>query len=42
VNFTNNFGAQAGYRSFDVLYKVKGDEGELTLKGFYFGGVARF
>ena len=42
VNFTNNFGAQVGYRSFDVLYKVKGDEGELTLKGFYFGGVARF
>ena len=42
VNFTNNVGAQVGYRSFDVLYKVKGDEGELTLKGFYFGGVARF
>jgi hypothetical protein len=42
VNFTDNFGAQAGYRSFDVLYKVKGDEGELNLKGLYFGGVARF
>ena len=42
VNFSDNFGAQAGYRSFDVFYKVKGDEGELTLKGLYFGGVARF
>jgi hypothetical protein len=42
VNFSENFGAQAGYRSFDVLYKVKGDEGELKLKGLYIGGVARF
>jgi hypothetical protein len=42
VNFTNNFGAQVGYRSFVVFYKVKGDEGDLSLKGFYFGGVARF
>jgi hypothetical protein len=42
VNFTDNFGAQVGYRSFDVLYKVKGDEGELNLKGLYIGGVARF
>jgi hypothetical protein len=42
VNFTNNVGAQVGYRSFDVFYKVKGDEGELNLKGPYFGGVVRF
>ncbi len=42
VNFTNNFGAQVGYRSLVVFYKVKGDEGELNLNGFYFGGVARF
>jgi hypothetical protein len=42
VNFTDNFGAQAGYRSFDVFYKVKGDEGDLNLKGLYFGGVVRF
>jgi hypothetical protein len=42
VNFTNNVGAQLGYRSFDVLYKVEGDEGELNLKGLYFGGVVRF
>jgi hypothetical protein len=42
VNFTNNVGAQVGYRSFDVFYKVEDDEGELTLKGPYFGGVVRF
>ncbi len=42
VNFTDHVGAQAGYRSFDVLYKVQGDEGELKLKGLYFGGVVRF
>ena len=42
VNFTNNFGAQLGYRSFDVFYKVKRDTGTLKLDGLYFGGVARF
>ena len=42
VNFTDNFGAQAGYRSFDVFYKIQDDEGELNLKGLYFGGVVRF
>jgi hypothetical protein len=42
VNFTDHFGAQVGYRSFDVFYKVKDDNGTMTLKGLYFGGVARF
>jgi hypothetical protein len=42
VNFSDNFGAQAGYRSFDVFYKVENDEGQLNMKGLYFGGVARF
>jgi hypothetical protein len=42
VNFTNNLGAQAGYRSFNVFYKVDEDEGQLNLKGLYFGAVARF
>lgn len=42
VNFTDHFGAQAGYRSFDVFYKVDTDEGELKMKGIYFGGVVRF
>jgi hypothetical protein len=42
VNFTDNVGAQVGYRSFNVFYHVKEDEGELLLKGLYFGGVVRF
>lgn len=42
VNFNDHVGAQAGYRSFDVFYRVEGDEGELNLKGLYFGGVVRF
>jgi len=42
VNFTDHFGAQAGYRSLDVLYKVNNDSGTMKLKGLYFGGVTRF
>lgn len=43
VNFTDHFGAQLGYRSFDVYYLVDDeDEGTLTLKGLYLGGVVRF
>jgi hypothetical protein len=42
VNFTDHFGAQVGYRSFDVFYKIDNDEGSLVMKGPYFGGVVRF
>jgi hypothetical protein len=42
VNFTDHVGAQVGYRSFDVFYKVEKDTGTMTLKGPYFGGVVRF
>ena len=42
VNFTNNAGAQFGYRSFDLGYVVKSDIGDFKLKGFYFGGVVRY
>jgi hypothetical protein len=42
VNFTDHFGAQAGYRSFDVEYKVEKDAGDLQLKGLYLGGIVRF
>ncbi len=42
VNFTENFGAQLGYRSFDVFYQIDQDEGSLVLRGLYFGGIARF
>ena len=42
VNFTDNFGVEGGYRSFDVDYLVKTDSGTLKLKGLYFGAKARF
>jgi hypothetical protein len=42
INFSDHFGAQAGYRSFDVFYKVKQDNGTMKLNGLYFGGTARF
>jgi hypothetical protein len=42
VNFSRNFGAQAGYRSFDVGYVVSKDSGSFTVKGLYFGAVARY
>lgn len=42
VNFSDHFGAQVGYRSLDLLIRVENDEGDLKMKGFYFGGVARF
>ena len=43
VNFTDRFGAQMGFRSFDVFYFIEDeDEGNLKLKGLYFGGVVRF
>jgi hypothetical protein len=42
VNFNDHVGAQLGYRTFNVFYKVERDNGTLDLKGWYFGGVARF
>jgi hypothetical protein len=42
VNFNNYVGAQVGYRSFNVFYHLKHDEGELDLRGLYFGGAVRF
>jgi len=42
VNFNNYVGAQVGYRSFNVFYHLKHDEGNLDLKGLYFGGAVRF
>jgi hypothetical protein len=41
-NLTNNFGVQAGWRSIDLSYKIENDTGDMTLKGLYFMGVARF
>lgn len=42
VNATNNVGVKAGYRSLDLGYLVKQDSGAFTLKGLYFGIVARY
>jgi hypothetical protein len=43
MNFTANVGVQAGYRSLDLGYAFKStDSGTFTLKGPYFGLVARF
>jgi len=42
VNFNDYIGAQVGYRSFNVFYHVDEDEGDLDLRGLYFGGVVRF
>lgn len=42
VNFTNNFGAQVGWRKLDLGFQVKKDQGQALLTGPYFGGVARF
>jgi hypothetical protein len=42
VNFTRNVGAQLGFRSTDLEYQLKSDTGSLTMKGIYFGIVARY
>jgi hypothetical protein len=42
VNFNDHIGAQAGYRSLTVFYRVDEDEGDLKMKGLYFGAVVRF
>jgi hypothetical protein len=42
LNFTNNFGVRGGYRSLDVGYAYKADNGSFTLKGIYLGAVARY
>lgn len=42
VNFNDHAGAQLGYRSLTVFYRVEEDEGDLKMKGLYLGGVLRF
>jgi hypothetical protein len=42
VNFSDNFGVKGGFRSLDMGYLVKQDSGSFTLKGIYFGVVARY
>ncbi len=42
MNFSNNVGVQAGYRSLDLGYLIKEDAGSFTLKGLYVGAVLRY
>jgi hypothetical protein len=42
ANFNRYVGAQAGFRSVHLGYEIESDFGSLTLKGIYFGIVARF
>jgi hypothetical protein len=42
VNFHRHVGAHFGYRSFDVDAFIDNDSGAFTVKGFYFGVVARY
>jgi hypothetical protein len=42
LNFTNNVGVQAGYRSVDVEYLADRDAGKIKVDGWYVGGVVRF
>ena len=42
ANFTNNVGAQFGYRSLDAMYQLTEDSGTLKLRGVYVRGVVRF
>jgi len=42
VNFTNNVGAQFGYRRLHINYAIDLDQGDFDLKGPYFGAVVRF
>jgi hypothetical protein len=42
VNFTNNIGAQIGYRSLDVGYLADSDSGAFKEKGLFLGIVTRY
>ncbi len=41
-NFNDHFGVRVGYRVLDVDYKIDFDEGDVKLKGLYFGATVRF
>jgi hypothetical protein len=42
ANFNRYIGAQVGFRSVDLGYEIESDSGSLTMKGIYFGVVARY
>ena len=41
-NFNDHIGVRVGYRVLDVNYKIDLDEGDVKLKGPYFGATVRF
>jgi hypothetical protein len=41
-NFGRHVGAQFGYRTLSSEYSIDEDHGDLSMKGFYFGGLVRF
>lgn len=41
-NFSDNVGAQVGFRNLNVEYLADLDTGDMKLRGLYFGAVARF
>ena len=42
VHLGRSVGVQVGYRSVQTEYLVDDDEGDLKMKGLYFGGLVRF
>lgn len=42
LNFGRHVGIQGGYRSVHVDYLADSDSGDLTMAGWYFGGLLRF
>jgi hypothetical protein len=42
INFTDQIGVKAGYRSLDLGYVIKKDTGNFVLQGLYFGAVLRY
>ena len=42
LNFTEQFGAQIGYRSLDLSYLIEADSANLKLDGIYVGALLRF
>lgn len=42
LNFTNNVGVQGGWRTLDMGYLLKQDNGSFTLNGLYVAAVVRY
>jgi len=42
INFTNNFGAQVGWRKMTTTLGISGDRGNLQFQGLWFGAALRY